>query len=137
MTNLLHQYIKNSQKDAPIVTVGDTVKVYQKIKEGAKSRVQIFEGLIIARKHGAEPGATITVRKVSGGIGVEKIFPLHLPTIEKIDVVKKSKVRRAKLYYLRQKSAKETRRKLKLSELTASRTAKKTASSGSAKVIES
>src|SRR3989338_6266006 len=92
---------------------GWTVKVFQKIKEGEKSRVQAFEGIIIARKHGNEPGGTITVRKVSGGIGVEKIFPLYLPTITKIDVVKKSDTRKSKLYYLRERTAKETRKKMK------------------------
>lgn len=75
------------------VKVGNTISVHQK--------GQVFTGIVIARKHGQEPGATFTVRKISGGIGVEKIFPLHLPTIEKIEVLKKGKVRRAKLYYLR------------------------------------
>ena len=93
---------------------GWTVKVYQKIKEGDKTRTQAFEGLIIARKHGAEAGGTVTVRKVSGGIGVEKTFPVFLPTIDKVEVVRKSKVRRSKLYYLRKKTAKEIRRKTKI-----------------------
>ena len=93
---------------------GWTVKVYQKIKEGDKTRSQAFEGLIIARKHGAEAGGTVTVRKVSGGIGVEKTFPVFLPTIDKVEVVRKSKVRRSKLYYLREKTAKEIRRKTKI-----------------------
>ena len=97
---------------------GWTVKVYQKIKEGDKSRVQAFEGIIIARKHGNEPGGTITVRKVSDGIGVEKIFPLHLPTITKIEVVKKASARKSKLYYLREKSARETRKKMKAQKVS-------------------
>ena len=92
---------------------GWTVKVFQKIKEGEKSRVQAFEGIIIARKHGNEPGGTITVRKVSSGIGVEKTFPLRLPTITKIEVVKKAGTRKSKLYYLKDKSAREIRRKIK------------------------
>ncbi len=100
----------------PEIRPGMTVKVHQKIKEGDKTRIQIFEGIVIARKHGSEPGATIIVRKVIGGIGVEKVFPLHLPTIEKFEVVKTSKVRRAKLYYLRGKTARETRKKTKLIE---------------------
>ncbi len=100
----------------PEIRPGMTVKVHQKIKEGGKTRNQIFEGIIIARKHGSEPGASITVRKVIGGVGVEKVFPLHLPTIEKFEVVKTSKVRRAKLYYLRGKTARETRKKTKLME---------------------
>lgn len=92
---------------------GNTVKVWQKIKEGDKFRLQAFEGLIIAHKHGHEAGATFTVRKISGGIGVERIFPLFSPNIEKVEVVKKSKARKAKLYYVRDKPAKEIRRKMK------------------------
>ena len=92
---------------------GWTVKVFQKIKEGEKTRVQAFEGMIISRKHNKEAGATITVRKVSGGIGVEKTFPIYLPTIDKVEVIRKAKVRRAKLYYLKEKSAREIRRKTK------------------------
>ena len=103
----------SGQNPYPDLRTGWTVKVYQKIKEGDKSRVQAFEGIIIARKHGNEPGGTITVRKITGGIGVEKTFPLHLPTITKIDVVKKAKTRKSKLYYLREKSAKEIRKKMK------------------------
>ena len=114
MTHLLSAFNKTVlNKTIPAVRVGDTVRVFQKIKEGAKFRTQAFEGIIIARKHGAQAGATITVRKTNGEFGVERIFPLYLPTIEKIEVVKSSKVRRAKLYYLREKTSKETRRKLK------------------------
>ena len=94
---------------------GMTVRVYQKIKElnakgEEKERIQYYEGMIIAKKHGREAGATITVRKISDGIGVEKIFPLNLPTITKIEIKKQAKVRRAKLYYLRNynKKLKET-----------------------------
>ena len=92
---------------------GNTVKVWQKIKEGDKFRLQAFEGLIIAHKHGYGPGATFTVRKISDGIGVERIFPIFSPNIEKVEVVKKSKARKAKLYYVRTKPAKEIRRKMK------------------------
>lgn len=85
---------------------GLTVRVYQKIKElnakgEEKERVQYYEGMIIAKKHGQEAGGTITVRKISDGVGVEKIFPLNLPTLTKIEIKKQAKVRRAKLYYLR------------------------------------
>lgn len=85
---------------------GMTVKIYQKIKEmnlkgQEKERIQFFEGLVIAKKHKSEKGGTITVRKVSDGVGVEKIFPLNLPTITKIEVKKKAKTRRAKLYFLK------------------------------------
>lgn len=88
---------------------GDTIAVRQKVKEGDKEKIQVFEGIVIARKHGQESGATFTVRKVSGGIGVERIFPLHLPTLEKIEVLKKGKVRRAKLYYLRTAKGKKAK----------------------------
>jgi large subunit ribosomal protein L19 len=92
---------------------GDTLRVWQKIKEGDKSRLQAFEGLVIARKHGRDPGATFTIRKVLEGIGVERIFPLYSPTIEKIEMVSRSKARRAKLYYIREKAAREIRKKMK------------------------
>jgi large subunit ribosomal protein L19 len=92
---------------------GDIVKVWQKIKEGDKTRLQAFEGLIIARKHGNEPGATFTVRKMVGDVGVERIFPLYSPNIEKVDTISRSKVRRAKLYYIREKAAKVIRKKMK------------------------
>jgi large subunit ribosomal protein L19 len=98
------------------VRPGDTVSVYQKIREGEKEKIQTFEGVVIARKHGKEIGATITVRKVISGIGVERIFPLHSPTIEKIEILKRGKVRRAKLYYLRK--AKGKKGKLKKREFT-------------------
>jgi large subunit ribosomal protein L19 len=92
---------------------GDTVRVWQKIQEKGKTRLQAFEGLVLARKHGSEPGATFTVRRVSGGVGVEKIFPLYSPMIDKIEIIKRSKVRRAKLYYIREKAAKEIRRQMR------------------------
>lgn len=92
---------------------GDTVRVHQKIKEGDKSRIQVFEGMIIARKHGDEAGGTFTVRKVIDGVGVERIFPFYSPNIDKIEVVRSAKTRRAKLYNIRDKAAKEIRRKMK------------------------
>ncbi len=95
------------------VRPGNTIRVWQKIKEGNKTRLQAFEGLIIAHKHGYEPGATFTVRKIIEGIGVERIFPLFSPNIEKIEVVRRSKVRRAKLYYVREKAAREIRKRMK------------------------
>lgn len=91
---------------------GDTVRVVQKIKEGGKTRLQAFEGLILAVKHGTTAGSTFTVRKVVGGIGVEKIFPLYSPNIDKVEVLRRSKMRRAKLYYIREKAAGEVRRQL-------------------------
>lgn len=95
------------------IKAGDTVRVHQKIQEKGKTRIQMFEGLVLARKHGTEPGATFTVRKVASGVGVEKIFPLYAPTIDKIEIVKRAKVRRAKLYYIREKVAKEVRRQMR------------------------
>ncbi len=95
------------------VRAGDTVKVWQKIKEGEKTRLQVFDGVVLARKHGKEAGATFTVRKVASGVGVEKIFPLYSPMIDKIEIVKRSKVRRAKLYHIREKAAKEIKREMR------------------------
>ena len=92
---------------------GDTVKVMQKIKEKDKFRTQAFEGIVLARKHGTEAGGTFTVRKIASGVGVEKIFPLYSPMIDKIEVVKRSKVRRAKLYHIRTKAAKEISRQMR------------------------
>ena len=91
----------------------DTIKVHQKIKEGDKTRTQVFEGLVIAIKHGKEAGGTFTVRKVVDGVGVERIFPIYAPTIEKIEIIRRSQTRRAKLYYIREKAAKEIRKKMR------------------------
>ena len=92
---------------------GDTVRVWQKIQEKDKIRLQAFEGLVIARKHGKESGATFTVRKVIDGVGVERIFPLYSPTIDKIEIIRRTKTRRSKLYYIRDKAAKEIRRQMR------------------------
>ncbi|MEK7630708.1 MAG: 50S ribosomal protein L19 [Patescibacteria group bacterium] len=93
---------------------GDTIRVVQKIKEGDKSRLQTFEGLIIAQKHGKGIEGTFTVRKVSAGVGVERIFPVHSPNIEKVEIVRRAtRVRRAKLYYIRDKAARDTRKKMR------------------------
>jgi large subunit ribosomal protein L19 len=93
---------------------GDTVRVHQKIvDEKGKTRIQIFEGLVLARKHGDEPGATFTVRKVASGVGVEKIYPLYSPLIDKLEIVKRAKVRRAKLYHIREKVNREIKRQMR------------------------
>jgi len=92
---------------------GDTVKVWQKIQEKGKTRLQMFEGLVLAVKHGSEPGATFTVRRVASGVGVEKIFPLYSPMIDRIEITKRSKVRRSKLYHIRKKAAKEIKRQMR------------------------
>lgn len=95
------------------IRAGDTVRVWQKIQEKGKTRLQVFEGLVLAHKHGNEAGATFTVRKVASGVGVEKIFPLYSPVIDKIEIIKRSKVRRAKLYHIRDKAAKEIKRQMR------------------------
>lgn len=92
---------------------GATVKVYLKIEEKGKTRLQVFEGLVLAVKHGKESGATFTVRKVASGVGVEKIFPLHSPIIDKIDIVKEAETRRSKLYFIRDKVARDIKRKMR------------------------
>ena len=117
MTTLLEQFNKEQLKSLPDIRPGDTIKVHQKIKEGDKERIQIFEGVIIAKKHGKGISATMTVRKVVDGIGVERVFPIHSPSIAKIEIVKHSKVRRAKLYYLR--TAKGKKAKLKRKDFAA------------------
>ncbi len=97
---------------------GHTVRVWQKITEGDKTRLQSFEGLVIARRHGAEAGATFTVRRVASGVGTEKTFPLYSPNIDRIELLRRAKVRRAKLFYIRDKSARDIRRKTKSSTAT-------------------
>lgn len=106
----IQPYLKS---DLPDIRPGDIVRVSQKVKEGNKERIQVFEGVVLARKHGKGMGATITVRKVSQGVGVERIFPVHAPFIESIKVTKRAKVRRAKLYYLRHATGKKARLKAK------------------------
>lgn len=121
---------------------GDTVRVVQKITERVvekdkvkeKKRLQAFEGLVLARKHGREAGATFTVRRVIDGVGVERIFPLYAPTIEKIEILKRAKVRRAKLYHIRRKAAKEIRRAMRHERTVAP--APETAPAASAPVAE-
>jgi len=124
MTTLLDQFNKLQLKEMPDIKSGYTIKVHQKIKEGDKERIQIFEGIVIARKHGKGINSTITVRKVTDGIGVERIFPVHSPAIEKIEVVKRGKVRRSKIYFLR--TAKGKAAKLKNKEFAAAIAPEKT-----------
>ena len=107
---LTSQYMK---EELPQVNVGDTVRVHVKIKEGTRERVQVFEGTVIAKKHGGIE-ETVTVRRVSYGIGVEKVFPVHSPSIDHFEVVRNGKVRRAKLYYLRGRVGKGAKVKEKL-----------------------
>ena len=96
------------KKEVPEIKIGDTVRVHNKIKEGTRERIQLFEGTVIAR-HGGGISETFTVRKVSYGCGVEKTFPLHSPNVDKVEVVRLGKVRRAKLYYLRGRVGKSSK----------------------------
>jgi len=99
--------------ELPAMNVGDTVRINVKVKEGNRERIQAFEGVIIARKHGSI-SETITVRRISYGVGCEKVFPVHSPSIESVTVVRKGKVRRAKLYYLRDRVGKKAKVKERL-----------------------
>ena len=120
-SNYLISPINIEERSRLDLHAGDTVRVWQKITEKVvekdkvkeKTRLQAFEGLVLARKHGSEAGATFTVRKVIDGIGVEKIFPLYAPSIEKVEVIRRAKVRRAKLYHIREKAAKEIRKEMR------------------------
>jgi len=113
MDNIIDMLEKEQMRaDIPEFKAGDTVRVHIKIKEGDKERVQVFEGVVIRKRKG-KLGATFTVKKVSYGIGVERMFPLHSPAIEKIEVVKRGRVRRARLYYLRKLGGKAARIKEK------------------------
>lgn len=105
--------VKTDERTKLGIRSGDTVRVHQKIVEKGKTRTQAFEGLVIAVKHGTEAGASFTVRATLSGIGVERVFPLFAPFIEKIEIVKRSKVRRAKLYFIRDKVAREVKRQLR------------------------
>jgi len=102
-----------SKKELPKMKPGDTVRVYEKILDEKKKKSQIFEGILISQKHGKGINATFTLRAIVEGVGVEKTYPLHSPLIEKIEVVKKGRARRAKLYFLRTKSQKSIGKKLK------------------------
>ena len=99
--------------EVPQFNVGDTIRVHNKIKEGARERVQMFEGTVIAR-HGGGISETFTVRRVTYGCGVEKTFPLHSPNVEKVDIIRRGQVRRAKLYYLRDRVGKNAKVKEKI-----------------------
>jgi len=115
--NLLYEISKKQMKAPeaiPQFNVGDTVRVHFRIVEGEKERIQVFEGVVICRKNGQGPNATFTVRRVAFNEGVERVFPLHSPRVEKVDVTREGQVRRAKLYYLRDRVGKAARVKAKL-----------------------
>ena len=112
--NKLEAIVKDQiRTDLPKLVIGDTVNVHIKVKEGSRERIQIFEGTIIAKKHGGI-SETFTVRRISYGVGVEKVFPVNSPNIDKIEIVRKGKVRRAKLYYLRDRVGKAAKVKEKI-----------------------
>ena len=112
--NLIKELNKETlAKESTNVQIGDTIRVHVKVKEGSRERIQVFEGTVIAKKHGGIE-ETITVRRISYGVGVEKVFPVHSPSIDHIEVVRNGKVRRAKLYYLRGRVGKGAKVKEKL-----------------------
>jgi len=113
MANVIDSPVNVAERKKMDIRSGDTIRVWQKIQEKGKTRLQAFEGLVIAVKHGKEAGATFTVRRVASGVGVEKIFPLYSPMIDSVETLKRSKVRRAKLYHIRTKAAKEIRRQMR------------------------
>lgn len=113
MTHVLSLVHIESRKNLDLRS-GDTVRVHQKIEEKGKTRIQVFEGLVIGRKHGSEAGGTFTVRRSTGGYPVEKIYPLYSPMIDKIEITKRSKVRRSKLYYIRRKALKQISKRMKM-----------------------
>ena len=109
--NLIEAFTNEQMKaELPVIRIGDTVRVHNRIKEGNRERIQMFEGTVIA-KHGGGISETFTVRRVSYGVGVEKTFPIHSPNVEKVDVIRVGKVRRAKLYYLRDRVGKAAKTK--------------------------
>lgn len=109
--DMIHAFVSEQMKtELPQFNIGDTVRVHNKIKEGEKERIQMFEGTVIA-KRGGGISATFTVRKIAYGVGVEKTFPIHSPNVVKVDVIRAGKVRRAKLYYLRDRVGKAAKTK--------------------------
>ena len=105
MSSITQEYMKS---DVPAFNVGDTVKVHVKIKEGNRERIQVFEGFVLKRQNGGI-GETFTVRRIASGVGVEKTFPVHSPLVEKIEVVRRGKVRRARLHYMRERTGKSAK----------------------------
>lgn len=105
LRSVTQEYMKS---DIPAFNVGDTVKVHVKIKEGNRERIQVFEGFVLKRQNGGI-GETFTVRRIASGVGVEKTFPIHSPLVEKIEVVRRGKVRRARLHYMRERTGKSAK----------------------------
>ena len=114
MSNLIDVLdAQNVKSEAPVIEIGSTVRVHIKIKEGSKERIQIFEGTVIAKKHGGI-AETFTVRRVAHGVGIERVFPIHSPAVASVEVIRSGKVRRAKLYYLRDRVGKAAKVKSKI-----------------------
>jgi len=113
MEKKIHSTAATLKREKLDIRSGDTVRVALRIQEKGKTRLQSFEGLVIARKHGREAGGTFTVRKVASGVGVERIFPLYSPSIDKIEIIRRAKARRAKLYFIREKVAREISKKMR------------------------
>ena len=114
MNEKIEKFTKDQLKAEPFqFEIGSTVKVHVRIKEGSRERIQVFEGVVIAKKHGGV-NETVTVRRISYGVGVERVFPVHSPFVEKVEVVRKGKVRRAKLFYLRERTGKAAKVKEEL-----------------------
>lgn len=108
--------VNKEERVALNIRSGDTVRVWQKIVEKGKARRQAFEGMVLAVKHGTEPGAMFTVRKVTSGVGVEKIFPLYSPSIDSVEVIRRTRTRRSKLYFIREKAARDVKRAMRKSQ---------------------
>ena len=111
--NLILSPVNKEERKKLTFSAGDTLRVWSKIEDKGKFRLQAFEGVVLARKHGASLGATFTLRKVSNSVGVERIFPLYSPMIDKIEVVKRARARQSKLYYVRTKAVRDVRRRMK------------------------
>lgn len=114
--NILDQVTQDYlKKEVPAINVGDTIKVHVKIKEGSRERIQIFEGFVLKKQNGGI-AETFTVRRIASGVGVEKTFPIHSPWVEKIEVVRKGRVRRAKLHYMRERTGKAAKIKTQVEQ---------------------
>ncbi len=129
--------VNMAERAALDVRAGDTVRVWQKIQEKGKTRLQAFEGLVLARKHGTEAGGNFTVRRVASGVGVEKTFPIYSPVIDKIEIVRRAKTRRAKLYHIRDKVAREIKRQMRRSVMVGGQGNKEAIAEGPTSHVES
>ncbi len=136
LTKLQFTPVDQASRKALDFKAGDTIRVWNKIQEKGKTRLQAFEGLVLSRKHGTESGATFTVRKIASGVGVERIFPLYSPNIDKVEVLRHSKTRRSKLYYIRTKAVKEVKKRLKSVTLSKAESAEASTKETVAETVE-